>query len=171
MPERLVLVGMMGAGKSTVGRLLAERLGRVFVDVDDEIVRLAGGSVADIFDSGERDFRDLERQCLRGALDADADVVVAAGGGAVLDADNRARMRLAGTVVWLRATPATLSERVGDGSGRPLLENTDEGGLAVLNRLSAERAALYEEVAHAVVDTDGLSTAEVADRVLALVTP
>ncbi|HMK64061.1 MAG TPA: shikimate kinase, partial [Acidimicrobiales bacterium] len=89
---------------------------------------------------------------------------------AVLDADNRTRMRQAGTVIWLRAQPATLSKRVGDGRGRPLLQASTSGSLAVLTRLSAERALLYEEVADAVVDVDGLTAAQVVDRIVGLVT-
>lgn len=161
---------MMGAGKSTVGRVTAARLGRRFVDVDDEVVRSTGRSVAELFASGgETTFRTVESQALARCLDTDDGAVVAVGGGAVLDPDNRGRLARAGTVVWLRARPGTLAARVGGGGDRPLLEAGTDGPLAVLEALAERRAPLYQAVSSVVIDVDDLSPDDVADRLCALV--
>jgi shikimate kinase len=109
--ERLLLVGMMGAGKSTVARLAAARLGWAWVDTDTEVARTAGASIPDLFARhGEPAFRLEESRVLADVLRGDGPLVVSVGGGAVLDEANRAAMRAAGTVVWLRARPETLIE-------------------------------------------------------------
>ena len=170
MPEHLLLVGMMGAGKSTVGRLVAARLGRPHVDVDAEVERHAGVSVPAVFAAGgEAAFRRMESEVLAEVLGGEAPAVVSVGGGAVLDAANRAAIAGAGTVVWLRARPATLARRIGRGDERPLLAADPAGPAAALARIDAERRGLYGEVATEVVDVDGLAPDEVADRVLAVV--
>jgi len=167
--ERLLLVGMMGAGKSTVGRAVASRLGWPHRDTDAEIVRRAGATVPELFAArGEPAFRRLESEVLAAVLTEPGPCVVSVGGGAVLDPGNRAALGRAGTVVWLRARPATLAGRVGSGRGRPLLGGPD-GAAGALARIEAERRAVYAEVATAVVDVDELDTAAVADRVLAVV--
>lgn len=169
MAEHLLLVGMMGTGKSTVGRLVAARLGRPVVDTDDVVEQAAGTSVAAIFaTSGEAAFRRREAEALQDVLACDDACVVSVGGGAVLDPTNRAAMRRAGTVVWLRARPDTLEARVGDDDGRPLLSGVGEGVAGALVRIDAERRPLYDELADEVVDVDGLDPDEVADRVLAV---
>ncbi len=175
-PRRVLLVGMMGAGKTTVGRLLASRLGWSYLDSDEEVEAFSGHTVKELFESGgERAFRPLESKALAAALQGDAPAVVSVAGGAVLDPANRALLRRAGTVVWLRASPATLFERVradtvaasealpGSGDHRPLLDHDPAGTLV---RLDAERRPLYQEVADAVVDVDGLDPGAVADQVL-----
>lgn len=168
MPERILLVGMMGAGKSTVGRLLARELGWEFRDVDEEVEEESGLSVAELFSRrGEPAFRELEERALESCLAGDADGVVSVGGGAVLSESNRARLAGAGTVVWLRARPETLADRVGDGAGRPLLSGGPERAVQRIERLARDRAALYDAVADVVVDVDGSSAPEVVDRVLA----
>lgn len=158
----------MGAGKSTVGRVVAARLGRRFVDVDDEVAGAAGTSVPDLIaGDGLAAFRALESATLSRCLGEPHAAVVAVGGGAVLDSANRAAMDAAGTVVWLRARPDTLAARVGDGRDRPLLAGGD-----VQQRLTAladERAPLYRATAAVTLDTDGLSPDQVADQVCALV--
>jgi shikimate kinase len=164
MTRRLLLVGMMGAGKTTVGRLVADRLSWHYADSDHEVESTAGQTVAELFArGGEREFRPLESAALAAAVAGDEPVVVAVAGGAVLDAANRALLRGAGTVVWLRAEPSTLAARVVSGSHRPLLGNDPAGAL---ERLDAERRPLYEEVADAVVDVDDLDPEAVADRVV-----
>ncbi len=166
MTERLLLVGMMGAGKSTAGKLAAERLGWPFVDVDAEVESATGMSVAELFSrSGEAAFRAEESAALERALER-SPAVVSVGGGAVQDERNRRRMRHGATVVWLRARPETLAERVGDGRTRPLLHGDDP--VARLAELAAARAPLYAEVADVVVDVDELHADEVATRVAAL---
>jgi shikimate kinase len=168
--DQVVLVGMMGAGKSTVGRLLASRLGWAHVDTDDEVERVAGAPVASVFASeGEAAFRRLESAALHDALAGASRRVVSVGGGAVLDADNRSALRGAGLVVWLRARPATLAGRVGAGADRPLLADDAGGPTAALERLDTQRRPLYRTVADDVVDVDDLTADAVVDRVAALV--
>ena len=134
MKGNVYLVGLMGAGKTTVGRLLAERTGRPFLDSDQAIERDTGRTVAEIFATdGEAAFRSLETQVLRDMLDRDEPAVIAAAGGTVLDATNRARMRARGTVVWLRVDPALLPERVHGSIHRPLL--ADDPAAAALHHL------------------------------------
>ncbi|MDX1692088.1 MAG: shikimate kinase, partial [Acidimicrobiia bacterium] len=114
----LWLVGMMGAGKTTVGWLVADRVGRPFVDLDDDVVAAAGSSIPDIFAmQGETAFRALEHAALMERAGSEA--VVACGGGVVIDERNVARMRAEGVVVWLDAPAEVLRGRVGDGEGRP----------------------------------------------------
>ena len=153
---------MMGSGKSTVGPLLAERLGGPFVDTDAAVEAAAGLSVADLFArEGEAGFRARERAAIEAAAGQGA--VVALGGGAVAQPGVLARLREGGTLVYLRATLETLLARVGSGAGRPLLEAADAPA-AALEALLAARAAYYES-ADLVIDTDGRTPAEVADEV------
>ncbi|MHB8682643.1 MAG: shikimate kinase [Acidimicrobiales bacterium] len=168
MTERLVLVGMMGAGKSTVGRLVAERLGWRFVDVDAVVEREAGTTIAELFATrGEDAFRVAESTALAAVLADDGhDAVVSVGGGAVVAEANRRALRDAGTVVWLRARPETLARRVGDGLDRPLLAGTTDPATR-LEALAQARRQHYEAVADVVVDVDELSVEEVASRVRA----
>lgn len=163
--RHLVLVGMMGAGKSTVGAACAKRLGRPFVDTDEVVASIARIPVAEVFArDGEPAFRALEARAVADTCAAPEPSVIAMGGGAVLDRDNRKQMRGAGFVVWLRAPASQLAQRVGDGSGRPLLT----GDPAVtLERLASVRQAAYEAAAHAAIDTAGLSKTAVVDAVLA----
>jgi shikimate kinase len=162
----LLLIGMMGAGKTTVGSALAKRLRRPFLDSDETIEAQTGRTVAEIFaDEGEAAFRAVETQVLTEMLDGPVPAVIAAAGGTVLDAANRERMRARGTVVWLRVDPGALAERVRGGVHRPLLADDPAG---TLMRLAVEREPLYRETAHEIVDAGALSSPEVVDRVLAL---
>lgn len=161
----LVLVGMMGAGKSTVGRILSERLGRPLVDTDQRIEASTGKTVRQIFaDEGEPAFRALETQVLRESLDQDDPSVIAAAGGVVLDPENRRLLvESDARVVWLRADTALLVERVRNGAHRPLL---DEDPATVLQRMAETRGDLYREVADLIVTVDGRPANEVAEAVL-----
>ena len=163
-----MLIGMMGSGKTTVGRRLAAALGRPLVDSDAQVEARTGRTVREIFESdGEAAYRVLEREALVDALAEAEPSVVAAAGGVVLDPGNRAVLQEAGTVVWLRARPEVLARRVSAGRDhRPLL---GDDPLAALRRLDAERRPLYEEVADLVVDVDDLSTRQVVTAVLELV--
>ncbi|MGH9088283.1 MAG: shikimate kinase [Acidimicrobiales bacterium] len=166
---KILLVGMMGAGKTTVGHLLAGRFGCAYVDSDREVEEVTGHSVAELFASGgEGSFRSLETDALRRAVAGDDAVVVSVAGGAVLDPGNRELIRRSGTVVWLRADPATLARRVGTGAGRPLLDGDPAGAL---RRLDAARRPLYAEVADVVVDVDDLGPDAVAERVAQQASP
>jgi shikimate kinase len=163
--RHLVLVGLMGAGKTTVGRRCAERLGRAFVDTDDVVLALAGGATIDeIFRSGgEAQFRALERQAVVDVSCAPEPLVVGCGGGTVVDPVNRRRIRDAGFVVWLQAPVDVLAQRVGDGDSRPLLRGDPVGALS---RLGALREAAYEASADVAVDTGGREVDDVVDAVL-----
>jgi len=162
-----VLIGMMGAGKTTLGRRLARRLSRPFIDSDQQIEARTGRTVREIFEAdGEPAFRALETEALADALDTASPSIVAAAGGTVLAEVNRQRMRDHGTVIWLRADPSELAERVRNGTHRPLLAADPE---ATLHRLAAERAALYTELADHIVDTTGREPDEIVDELCALV--
>jgi shikimate kinase len=167
-----VLVGMMGAGKSTVARLLAEAFGCPALDTDEMVERRAGRTVAEMFaDEGEEVFRAAESVAIGELGGVAGPMVASVGGGAVLSGANRAALRSVGTVVWLRALPATLARRVGRGTGRPLLRRAGGGPLEALAQIAEERKAFYEEVADLVVDVDGLSSRQVARELLTLLAP
>lgn len=165
-PGTVWLVGMMGAGKSTVGRELASRLGRRFVDTDADIESAVGCSVAEIFASqGEGAFREREREAIEALRGSGA--VVALGGGAVTQPKVRKALAGCGVTVYLRAAPETLLARVGDAEARPLL-----AGLGPAERLERVRALLAErEAAYTVaalcIDTESLGPDEVVEAILA----
>ncbi|MFP3915059.1 MAG: shikimate kinase [Actinomycetota bacterium] len=163
----LWLVGMMGSGKSTVGSRVAERLGLDFVDTDDLVTSVTESTISDLWSArGEETFRRLERQMIASAA-AGEPVVVATGGGVVLETENITAMRKSGLVVWLKASPEVLAERIGRDSTRPLLATSDDP-VAALRSLLDEREESYIEAAHAVVDTDHRPVPEIVETVLAL---
>ncbi len=167
MGERhLVLVGLMGAGKTSVGRRCAERLARPFVDTDELVETATGMRVAEVFETrGEEAFRAAERTAVADAAASPEPLVIACGGGAILDPESRRAMRASGFVVWLRASPEVLSARVErQPETRPLLRGAQPA--ATLERLAILRADAYEAAAHAVVDTDHETQDAVADAVL-----
>ncbi len=161
---RVVLVGPMGAGKTTVAGLLAQRWGVAVRDTDHDVEASAGREISEIFvDDGEAAFRELERKAVATAL-AEHDGVLALGGGAVLDPATREQ--LAGqTVVFLRVGLSDAVKRVGLGVGRPLLLGNVR---ARIKALLDERTPVYESVATHTVTTDARSPEEVADEVVAL---
>jgi shikimate kinase len=165
--RHLVLVGLMGAGKTSVGRRCAQRLDRPFVDTDDLVETATGMRVAEVFETqGEETFRAIERTAVADAAASPEPLVIACGGGAVLDPESRRALRAAGLVVWLRASPEVLGGRVGRQPGtRPLLRGAPPA--ATLERLAVLRADAYEAAAHEVVDTDNRTQDAVADAVLA----
>jgi shikimate kinase len=161
----VVLVGLMGSGKTTIGKKVASALGVPFADTDAEIERRSGRSIAAIFESdGEAAFRATEAATVAELVDTSPPGVVATGGGAVLDPATRARLRDRATVVWLRATPAVLVHRIASDGTRPLLADDPR---AALVRLAAEREPLYREVADHVVDVDHVARKVVVAELLA----
>jgi shikimate kinase len=160
----IFLVGMMGAGKTTVGRALAHRMQMRFADTDKILVERTGVPVATVFEiEGEEGFRRREALVLAELARQD-DCVVATGGGAVLLEENRQVMRANGTVIYLRARVADLWERTRHDSTRPLLATPDPR--ATLARLLEERDALYREAAHLVIETGVQSAAALAARLM-----
>ncbi|MET9154157.1 shikimate kinase [Streptomyces griseoflavus] len=162
MSPRLVLVGPMGVGKSTVGPLLAERLGVGYRDTDDDIVAAENRTIADIFvDEGEAAFRAVEKRAVRSALTGH-EGVLALGGGAILDEDTRALLA-AQRVVYLSMGVEEAARRTGLGAARPLLAVNPR---KQWRELMEARRHLYEEVATVVVPTDGRTPEEIADAAL-----
>lgn len=159
--RNIVITGFMGTGKTTVGRLLAEKLGRPFVDTDAEIVARAGRSIPDIFkQDGEEAFRLLERRLCR-FLAAQRGMVIATGGGMLVDQGNRDVMLASGFVICLTAAPETIAARVGASSTeRPLLQGDWRG-------LLEKRRAAYEAIPNQ-IDTTHKTPRQVAEEVMAL---
>lgn len=165
LAERILLVGMMGSGKTTVGRLLAGRLGWDYLDSDEQVGRNTGRTVREIFEvDGEAAFRVEEKRALRQALSGDRPVVVAVAGGAVLDEENRVVLAGAGMVVWLDAPPEVLARRVqAEVDHRPLL-GADAG--EALARLDGERRPLYRNLADVVIDVAETPPGVAVDRIV-----
>jgi len=164
MGGHIYLVGMMGAGKTTLGKALARRLERRFIDTDKLLVERTGAPVAMIFEvEGEAGFRRRESALLQELAHED-DCVIATGGGTILDPQNRQVMRDSGTVVYLRGRVEHLWERTRHDTSRPLLATPDPKG--TLTRLLAERDPLYREAAHLTVDTGAQGASTILQRVL-----
>lgn len=159
----ITLAGFMGSGKTTVGKVLADFLGCPFMDLDDLIVKKAGKSIPEIFaQDGESAFRQLEARLLRQTVEkyTENTVVLALGGGAVTAPASAALLREKTVCIYLRASLETLLQRLeGETAGRPLAD------ASLADRLSA-REPLYEQTAHVIIDTDGLSPDEVADEII-----
>lgn len=169
----LTLIGYRATGKTTLARLLARRLGWDWIDADVEIERRAGKSIARIFaEEGEPAFRDLEASVIAD-LCRQTRLVLAAGGGAPLRAENRQRMREAGKVIWLQARPETIHLRMtGDATTagrRPNL--TNQGGLGEIVQLLGQREPVYRQSADLEVDTEGKTPDELAELILARLQP
>lgn len=153
----------MGCGKTTVGRQLAKRLGRSFADTDHEIEARTGVRIPTIFEiEGEAGFRRREAQVIA-ELAAEHDLVLATGGGAILDPANRAALAASGVVIYLNAPPDLLFERTRHDRNRPLLRVADP--LAKISELFVVRDPLYREVAHVVVDTVAGGVAQLVTKV------
>jgi shikimate kinase len=167
----LILIGLMGSGKSAVGRILAEALGRPFVDTDHLVQERTGATIPEIFASrGEDGFRELEAAVVAELAGRDG-LVVATGGGAVLRPDNRVHLRRSGLVFWLTAPPEELLARASAQGleSRPLLASGDP--LERLRQLAADREEAYRSTAHHVIETAGRTPEGVAEAILRLFKP
>lgn len=166
-PRHIFLIGFMGAGKSTVARLVSVRLARPAIDLDEVIEQRSGQPVATIFrERGEEAFRDLESEALASLADREPSVV-ACGGGVVLRSENRGALCSLGRVIYLEVTAGEALARIGDAESRPLLSGPS-GTLAATSLLAA-RESLYRASADAIIDTTGLTPEQVADDVVAIV--
>jgi shikimate kinase len=167
--NHVFIVGFMGSGKSTVGRLVAARLGLPFLDLDTEIVEREHADIATIFrEQGEPAFRQLEHEALGSLVNMDPHVV-ACGGGVVVDDRNRVLLRALGRVVYLRVTAEEALARIGSAEGRPLLAGPDP--LAAGRTLLAARERLYSCIADITVDTSGKTEDSVAVEVVSRLSP
>src|SRR5262249_30802070 len=155
----VVLVGLSGTGKTSIGKLVAERLDMPFVDTDEGIGARSGRTVRELFEQeGEPRFRAIEAEVIAEVLSASAPTVVAAGGGAVVTPATRELLRAPATFcVWLTAEPASLASRAAGKTHRPLLDGDPAGALS---RLASERQAWFEEVADAVVSVQPALSSE-----------
>ncbi len=162
----IVMVGLMGCGKSAIGRRLAARLGIPFIDADEEIERAAGQSISDIFAAhGEAYFRDGERKVIQRLL-ANGSQVLATGGGAFMSAETRAAVRERGLSIWLRADLPVLMRRVGKRNTRPLLKTDDPE--AVMRRLMSERYPVYAE-ADLVIESRDVAHEVIVEEIVAAI--
>jgi len=156
----IVLIGMRGSGKTTVGKLLAKRLGKQFIEMDELIVQKAGHSIPDIVKRyGWEKFRDIEEEVTR-EVAAQDNVVNATGGGVVTREKNIQELKKKGKLVWLKASPDTLLRRIGDDQYRPSL--TGRSPREDLEAVLAERTPIYERVADFIMDTEDKKPEEVA---------
>ena len=162
LPENIFLVGLMGAGKTSVGRALAKRLHKTFYDTDQEIERATGVKIPVIFEiEGEAGFRAREAKLLA-ELVRRTNIVLATGGGAILSEENRRLLAERGTVIYLRAAVLDLWQRTHHDKNRPLLHTDDP--LKKLQELFAQRDPLYREVADVIIDTGNQSVGNLAHK-------
>lgn len=164
----IVLIGYRGTGKSTVGKILAERLGRELVSTDAEIIRRARLPVPDIVQRfGWDHFRDLESQVCRDLAGKDG-LIIDTGGGAILRQQNVDCLKKNGVLIWLTATVPTITDRIGGDTQRPSLTGA-KSFTEEVEEVLRERQPKYKAAANHVIETDGRSVAEVAEAILALV--
>lgn len=162
--RNIFLIGLMGAGKSTIGRQLARRLGLEFLDSDKAIEARTGVDIPRIFDiEGEEGFRRREGEIIDELTRLNG-IVLATGGGAVLLAENRARLRERGLVVYLRASAEQLLQRTERDTQRPLLQQGNDR-LGRIRQLLAEREPLYIDLAHLIIDTDSLTVRRTVNNI------
>ena len=167
--NNIFLVGLMGSGKTTVGRALARRLGLTFVDSDHEIEARTGANIPWIFEiEGEASFRRREADMIR-ELTGRQGIVLATGGGAILDPKNREYLKTRGTVIYLRASINSILHRTSADKNRPLLQTPDPR--KKLEELSRQREPLYREIAHLTIDTGRQNVAAMVQHILAQLPP
>ena len=165
----ITLIGLRGSGKSSVAAPLAARQNADWIDADDEIERRAGKSITEIFaDEGDPHFRQLERAVMQDLLSRES-LIIAAGGGAILNAETRAEMQTAGPVVWLNASVAALEQRINQDattdSRRPAL-TTRASQREEIQHLLEQREPLYREAATMIIQTDDKSVTQIVDEII-----
>lgn len=162
--DRLFLIGMMGVGKTTIGRIVAAKVGWAFLDSDAQLFAETGRTAPEILaDGGDEVLRELEVRVLTEAITAHPSSVIAVAGGVVLSETSRSLMVDNGAVVWLRASVATIAERVGAGEGRPRLGANPE---EAIRELYVTRRPMYELIADVVIDVDDIAPDVVSNRVI-----
>lgn len=165
MAKNIILIGFMGAGKTVVGKKLAQKLGYQFVDVDREIEKLLQKPIPLIFKKyGQLRFRSEEELMLTKVCQ-NTETVIATGGGVILKENNRKTIANGNKVIWLQAKPETIMKRVGLGKGRPLLKGKKIED--VVQELLAKRSALYIESAHVKIETDDKNIDQVVEEIIA----
>ncbi len=166
--ENIFLIGFMGAGKSTIARTLQRKLSMPLVEMDARIVQEQGMSINDIFaEYGETHFRDLESQLIL-TLGKEGNTIVSCGGGVVVRSQNVEYMRNGGRIVYLKAQPETIYERVKDSTDRPILNG--HMNVPYIAELMEKRRELYENAADIAIQTDGKSREEIAEEIIAAIT-
>ncbi len=162
----IYLIGFMGAGKTTVGMALAEKMRFPFYDSDQTVVERTGKSISELFDEmGEEGFRDLEQQALQSLPNENC--VIATGGGIILREENREYMKKSGTVIWLQANPKEIIKRLENDSSRPLLSGNKEEQIV---QLYQKRVDLYLLASNLQVHTDGKTEIAITDEILKKIT-
>jgi len=166
--RNIALIGFMGSGKTTVGRIIAESNGMEFIDIDEDIEETAGMSVSEIFSAQkEQGFRALESAAIKRAASGRGRVVACGGGAATIE-ENVAALREAGPIVYLRASPDVVFERLkGEVGSRPLIASGDPH--RAISRLLREREGNYERAATHIIETDGLAPDAVAEKVMSVI--
>ena len=165
--DNIILIGPMGAGKTTIGRQLAKKLSKEFYDSDHEIEKHTGADVSLIFElEGEEGFRKRESQLLK-ELVSNKNIVLSTGGGAVLDPENRKLLSDNGIIIYLKSTAEKLYRRIADDKRRPLIQTDDR--LNKIKKILEEREPLYQSLANEIIETQELSIKQITQKILDLI--
>lgn len=167
MADNYVLIGFMGAGKSSVGRILAKKTGKTLMDTDEMIVKQMNLSINEIFaEYGEEYFRNLETNLLKALCDNAHDSIISVGGGLPMKEENRPYLKKLGTVVYLSVNEATVVKRLKGDTTRPLLRGTKDEVKAKVRDLLSKRSGVYSSCADIVIATDKLTKEQIVDEIL-----
>lgn len=167
MADNYILIGFMGAGKTSIGKLLAKKTGKTFMDTDEMIVKQMNLTINEIFSVyGEEYFRNLETNLVKVLSESTKDAVISVGGGLPLREENREYLKKMGTVVYLSVNEATVMKRLKNDKTRPLLKGTKEEVKEKISTLMGSRRAYYEDGAHLILKTDKLNKEQVVEKIL-----
>ena len=162
--SKIILIGFMGCGKSTVGKRLSYAFRKPFLDTDKIIEKKVNMTISELFEEkGEEYFRDMETECIKELLEESGEYIIAVGGGMVLRSENRRLLKELGHVIYLRALPETIYERLKKDSTRPLLQG--DNPKEKIRTMMSERASVYEEAAQIIVDVDGKVFEEIVKEI------